>query len=208
MKPCVTLRRTRAARSKSASVEGPLAASPCPSDPAVARAFATIDPTALPTSDGVVNGEDPEAIPNTCRDVTSEVCKVLETVGLDACEVYLFVDHRLRRVDVSRACEVWRREAEAGGMWGHVVLGVPGRHGENAFQIRGPRGAVELWDWTGRQYDSAVTVPHLVDLGDWGPYEHPRCPTCRRPAHRVDSNSYARCLLPDPMLRKYLGRPS
>jgi len=183
-------------------------ASPRPSDPAVARAFATIDPTALPTSNGgIVNGEDPEAIPNRCQDVTGELCKVLETFGIDACEVYLFVDHRLRLVDVSRAVEIWRREAEAGGTWGHVVLGVPGRRGENSLQIEGPRGAVELWDWTGRQYDSAVAVPHLVDLGDWGPYEQPRQPTCRRSTHRADNNSFERCLLPDPMLRNYLGLP-
>jgi len=183
-------------------------ASPRPSDPAVARAFATVDPTALPTSNGrVVNGEDPEAIPNRCQDVTGELCKVLQTFGIDACEVYLFVDHRRRRVDVSRACEVWRREAGVGGTWGHVVLGVPGRQGENPLQIEGPHGAVELWDWTGRQFDWAVAVPHLVDLGVWGPYEPPRRPTCRRPAHRVDSNSFARCLLPDPLLRRYFGLP-
>ncbi len=179
-----------------------------PSDPAVARAFAAIDPTALPTSDGsVVNGADPEAIPNKCQDVTGELCKVLQTFGVDACEVYLFVDHRLRRMDMSRAREVWRREAEVGGTWGHVVLGVPGRHGEHELQIEGPRGAVELWDWTGRQFDSAVAVPHLVDLGDWGPYEPPRRPACRRPAHRADSNGFARCLLPEPMLRRYFGPP-
>ncbi|MFO7960163.1 MAG: hypothetical protein R6U94_04360 [Nitriliruptoraceae bacterium] len=184
------------------------AAAPRPSDPAVARAFATIDPTALPTSDGgVVNGEDPEAIPNTCQDVTSELCELLQRFGIDACEVYLFVDHHLRQVDISRACEVWRREAEVGGTWGHVVLGVHGRHDANPSQIEGPRGAVELWDWTGRQYDWAVAVPHLVDLGDWGPYEPPRRPTCRRCAHRVDSRSFARCLLPDPMLRRYFGSP-
>ncbi len=179
-----------------------------PSDPAVARAFATIDPTALPTRNGlVVDGEDPEAIPNRCQDVTGELCKLLQRLGIDACEVYIFVDHRLRQVDVSRACEVWRREAAAGGVWGHVVLGVPGRDGENPLQIQGPRGAVELWDWTGRQYDWAVAVPHLVDLADWGPYERPRRPTCRRPAHRADSDGFARCLLPDPLLRRYLGLP-
>jgi hypothetical protein len=182
--------------------------SPRPSDPAVARALATIDPTALPTSDGgVVNGEDPEATPNTCHDVTGELCKLLQRFSIDACEVYLFVDHRLRPVDVSRTCEVWRREAEAGGIWGHVVLGVPGRQGANPAQIEGPRGVVELWDWTGRQYDSAVAVPHLVDLGDWGPYEPPRKPICRRSAHRVDSKGFARCLLPDPMLRRFFTLP-
>ena len=110
-------------------------------------------------------------------------------------------------MDVSRAVEVWRREAAAGGTWGHVVLGVPGRQGENALQIEGPHGTVELWDWTGRQYDSAVAVPHLVDLGVWGPYEPPRRPTCRRPAHRVDRNSFACCLLPDPLLQRYFGLP-
>lgn len=183
-------------------------ATPRPSDPAVARAFATIDPTALPTSSGgVVNGEDPEAIPNRCQEVTSELCKVLQGFGIDACEVYVFVDHRLRRVDVSRAVEVWRREAAAGGTWGHVVLGVPGRQGENPLQLEGPRGAVELWDWTGRQYDSAVAVPHLVDLDDWGPYEQTRRPACRRSAHRVDRDSFARCLLPEPTLRRYFGPP-
>jgi len=52
--------------------------SPRPSDPAVSRAFANIDPTALPTSNGgTVNGEDPEAIPNRCRDVTAALCEVL-----------------------------------------------------------------------------------------------------------------------------------
>ena len=179
---------------------------PRPSDPAVARAFATIDPTALPTTTGgPINGADPEAVPNRCRDVTSALCTVLQRLGIDACEVYLFVDHRLRRVNVSGACELWRREAAAGGRWGHVVLGVPGRRGGNPAQIEGPRGTVELWDWTGRQYDAAVDVPHLVDLGDWGPYEPPRRPTCRRPAHRVDSSSFARCRLPDPMLRRFFA---
>jgi hypothetical protein len=177
-----------------------------PSEPAVARAFATIDPAALPTSNGgVVDGEDPEAIPNRCREVTAELCEVLQRFGIETCEVYLSVDHRRRRVDVSRACEVWRRQAAAGGIWGHVVLGVPGRPGQNVFQIMGPRGAVELWDWTGRQYDSAVAVPHLVDLSDWGPYEEPRHPTCLRPSHRADSDGFGRCLLPDPMLRAYFG---
>jgi hypothetical protein len=182
--------------------------SPHPSDPAVARAFASIDPTALPTSNGViVNGEDPDAIPNRCRDVTAALCEVLERFGIDACEVYLSVDHRLRPVDLSRALEVWRHEAEVEGTWGHVVLGVAGRRGANPSQLEGPHGVVELWDWTGRQYDSAVAVPHLVDLGDWGPYEPPRRPTCRRTAHRIDRAHFARCLLPDPMLQRYLTSP-
>ncbi len=180
--------------------------SPRPSDPAVARAFATIDPAALPTSHGgVVNGEDPKAIPNRCQDVTTQLCTALERFGIDACEVYIFVDHRLRRVDVSRAAAVWHGEARAGGIWGHVVLGVPGQRGANPLQIEGPRGAVELWDWTGRQFDSTVDVPHLVDLGDWGPYERSRRPTCRRCAHRVDDGGLDRCLLPDPRLRRYLA---
>jgi hypothetical protein len=189
------------------TVERPVpATSPRPSDPAVARAFATIDPTALPTSDGgVVNGEDPQAIPNRCQDVTGELCKLLQRIGIDACEVYLFVDHRLRRVDVSRAVEIWRWQADAGCTWGHVVLGVPGRPGANQRQIEGPRGAVELWDWTGRQFDWAVAVPHLVDLCDWGPYEQTRRPVCRRSAHRIDSAGFARCLLPDPLLVRFFG---
>ena len=178
---------------------------PRPSDPAVARAFATIDPSALPTGDGVVNGEDPEAVPNRCQEVTDALCRVLKRLGVEACEVYLFVDHRLRRVDVSRAVALWQQEAAAGGRWGHVVLGVPGRQGGNPAQLEGPRGTVELWDWTGRQYDRAVAVPHLVDLDDWGPYEPPRRPTCRRPTHRNDSTSFGRCLLPDPTLQRYLG---
>ncbi|TVR26195.1 MAG: hypothetical protein EA387_02705 [Nitriliruptor sp.] len=178
---------------------------PRPSDPEVARAFATVDPAALPTSDGgLVNGEDPKAVPNTCQDVTAGLGKVLHRFGIDVCEVYLSVDHRLRRVDMSRADEFWRREAEVRGRWGHVVLGVPGRRGAQPLQIEGPRGVVELWDWTGRQFDAAVAVPHLVDLDDWGPYGQQRQPTCRRPFHRIDDDGLDRCLLPDPMLRRYL----
>jgi len=175
-----------------------------PSHPAVARAFARIDPTALPAGDGEhVDGEDPQAVPNRCRDVTDQVCTLLQDQGIDACEVYLSVDHRRRVVDVSRAQQVWRQEAVTRGVWGHVVLGVPGRAGGNPRQVIGPHGPVELWDWTGRQFDHAVAVPHLVDLDDWGPYPPPRRPICRRCAHRADERSFARCLLPDPWLRRY-----
>ncbi len=177
-----------------------------PSEPAVARAFAAIDPAALPTSDGdVVDGREPAAIHNRCRDITDALCKALASQGVDACEVYLFVDHRRRAVDVSRAHEVWRRVAIAGGIWGHVVLGVPGLLGATPRQVLGPWGAVELWDWTGRQYDRQVAVPHLVDLDAWGPYVPPRHPTCRRCAHRVDDAGFARCLLPDPLLAGYFA---
>ena len=199
--------RTRRTAGVVPSVERAVAtASPRPSDPEVARAFATIDPAALPTSQGgVVDGRDPEAVPNTCQDVTTQLCKVLERLGINACEVYLSVDHRLRRVDVSRAVEAWQWEARTEGIWGHVVLGVPARRGEHPLQLEGPHGAVELWDWTGRQFDAAVDVPHLVDLGEWGPYEGARRPTCRRCAHRVDDSGLDRCLLPDQRLRRYLA---
>ncbi|MFP4148765.1 MAG: hypothetical protein ACLFV0_04680 [Nitriliruptoraceae bacterium] len=179
-----------------------------PSDPAVARAFAALDPGALPTLDGgIVNGEDPEAISDTCRAVTVALCARLDALGIDACEVYLFVDHARRQVDVSRACEVWRREAAAGRRWGHVVLGVPGRRGANPHQLAGPRGPVELWDFTGRQYDAAIAIPHLIDLGTWGPYERPQRPVCRLTGHRQDRRGLARCLLPDPTWRRYLTLP-
>jgi len=192
-----------------ASVPPPSTTTPLrPSDPAVALAFDTIDPTALPTLSGdVVNGEDPEAVPNRCQDVTGELCRLLDRLGIVACEIYLFVDHGRRRVDVARACEVWRREAAVRRRWGHVVLGVPARRGDTPSQLEGPRGTVELWDWTARQYDWAVAVPHLVDLDDWGPYEHPCRPTCRRSAHRTDSDGFARCLLPDPLLRRFFCLP-
>lgn len=201
--------RDRPTARAEATVLRPLAtASLQPSDPAVARAFALIDPTALPTRSGdVVNGHDPDAVPNRCQEVTGALCRLLDELGIDACEIYLFVDHGRRRVDVSRACDVWRREAEARRRWGHVVLGVPGRRGENPSQLEGPNGTVELWDWTARQYDWSATVPHLVDLDDWGPYEHAHRPTCRRSAHRIDSAGFARCLLPDPLLRRYVVLP-
>lgn len=188
-------------------MERPLTmASTRPSDPAVRRAFLEIDPTELPTrSGGVVDGREPAAVLDRCQEVTGELCRVLERLGVDACEIYLFIDHRLRRVELSRACAPWRREAAARGRWGHVVLGVPGRRGGNPSQLPGPHGAVELWDWTARQYDWAAPVPHLVDLDDWGPYEHPRRPTCRRSTHRIDDDGLARCLLPDPLLQRYLS---